>query len=46
MSPNKIIAKSPNSATAAYQTSPHRHVEARPSAFKSAFILFARDERP
>jgi hypothetical protein len=38
MSPNKIVAESPNLATAAHQTSPWRQVGARPSAFKGAFI--------
>jgi hypothetical protein len=36
--PNKTVAESSNLATATRQTSPRRQIEARPSAFKGAFI--------
>ena len=49
VSPNaseKIVAKSPNLATATHQTSQSKPVEPPPSTLKSAFLTPRRDERP
>jgi len=44
--PEKIVAKSPNLATATHQTSQSKPIETPPSALKSAFPTPRRDERP